>query len=73
MQQILDHGYPIDSAEDHGAKVSVYLKDPDGNGVELYYDRSRSAWFALKGNPILKAEPFDPRDLLDDDLGRQLA
>jgi catechol 2,3-dioxygenase len=73
VQRILDHGYPIDGAEDHGATVSVYLKDPDGNGVELYYDRPRSAWFDPKGNPILKAEAFDPRDLLDDDLGRQLA
>jgi catechol 2,3-dioxygenase len=73
VQRILDHGYPIDGSEDHGATVSVYLKDSDGNGVELYYDRPRSARFDPKGNPILKAEPFDPRDLLDDDLGRQLA
>jgi steroid delta-isomerase-like uncharacterized protein len=64
VRQLLDHQYPLDSAEDHGATVSVYLRDPDGNGIELYYDRPREAWFDAQGNPILKATPFDPRDLL---------
>jgi catechol 2,3-dioxygenase len=62
--RLLDHGHPIDGAEDHGATVSVYLSDPDGNGIELYYDRPREEWFDARGNPILKAEPFAPRDLL---------
>jgi catechol 2,3-dioxygenase len=57
--------YPIDSAEDHGATVSVYLRDPDGNGVELYYDRPRSAWVDERGQPILKAEPLDLATLTD--------
>jgi len=63
VRRVLDHGYPIDEAEDHGATVSVYLRDPDGNGIELYYERPRSEWFEPQGNPLLKAEPFDPRDL----------
>ena len=41
---------------DHAATVSVYLEDPDGNGVELYYDRPREAWFDEDGRPILQAE-----------------
>lgn len=64
VRRLLDHGYPIDGAEDHGATVSVYLKDPDGNGIELYHDRPREAWFDARGLPVLKAEPFDPRELL---------
>jgi catechol 2,3-dioxygenase len=64
VQQILDRGYPIDSAEDHGATVSVYLRDPDGNGIELYYDRPRSEWFDAQGKPVLKADAFDPAELL---------
>ncbi|MBA2534327.1 MAG: VOC family protein [Rubrobacter sp.] len=60
VKRLLDHGYPVDGAEDHGATVSVYLRDPDGNGIELYYDRPRSEWFDERGNPVLKAEPFDP-------------
>jgi catechol 2,3-dioxygenase len=62
--RLLDHGHPIEGAQDHGATVSVYLRDPDGNGVELYYDRPREEWFDPQGNPILKAEAFDPRELL---------
>ena len=65
VRRLLDHDHPIDGAEDHGATVSIYLRDPDGNGVELYYDRPREAWFDERGVPVLKAEPFDPCDLLD--------
>ena len=64
VERLRDHGYPLDSAEDHGATVSVYLRDPDGNGIELYYDLPHEAWFDAQGRPLLKAEPFDPRDLL---------
>jgi len=71
VEQLLDREYPLDSAEDHGGTVSVYLRDPDGNGIELYYDRPRETWFDPQGNPILKAEPFDPRDLLADIHGEQ--
>ncbi|MBA2533818.1 MAG: glyoxalase, partial [Rubrobacter sp.] len=46
--------------------VSVYLRDPDGNGIELYYDRPRSEWFDERGNPVLKAQPFDPRELTEE-------
>ena len=66
VRHLLEHDYPLDDAEDHGATVSVYLRDPDGNGLELYYDRPREFWFDADGRPILKAEPFDPHDLLDD-------
>ena len=64
VERLLEHGYPIRAAQDHGVSISVYLSDPDGNGIELYYDRPSNEWFDSRGNPILKAEPFDPRDLL---------
>lgn len=66
VESLLDHGIPIDGAEDHGATVSVYLNDPDGNGIELYYDRPREQWFDSRGAPVLKADPFDPQDLLEE-------
>jgi catechol 2,3-dioxygenase len=61
VQRLQEHGYEIDHASDHCATVSVYLEDPDGNGVELYYDRPRDTWFDDAGNPILKADriPLD--------------
>jgi catechol 2,3-dioxygenase len=66
VRRLLDHDYPVDHATDHGGTVSVYLDDPDGNGVELYYDRPRADWYAADGRPILKADRFDYRDLLAD-------
>jgi catechol 2,3-dioxygenase len=66
VRRLLDHEFPIDHATDHGGTVSVYLADPDGNGVELYYDRPRGDWFDAQGRPILKAERFDHHDLLSD-------
>jgi catechol 2,3-dioxygenase len=64
VRRLLDHGWPVDHATDHGGTVSVYLSDPDGNGVELYYDRPRSDWFDADGRPVLKNDHFDPRELL---------
>ena len=64
VQRLLDHDHPIDHASDHGGSVSVYLSDPDGNGVELYYDRPRADWVDAEGRMILKAERFDYRELL---------
>ncbi len=42
----------------------MYLDDPDGNGVELYYDRPRADWTDAEGRPVLKNERFDFHDLL---------
>jgi catechol 2,3-dioxygenase len=64
VRRLLDHGWPVDHATDHGGTVSVYLSDADGNGVELYYDRPRSDWFDADGRPVLKNDHFDPRELL---------
>jgi catechol 2,3-dioxygenase len=64
VRRLIDHDYPIDHGTDHGATVSVYLSDPDGNGIELYYDRPRADWFDPDGRPLLKAERFDYRELL---------
>ena len=64
VERLLEHGYPIGGARDHGVSVAVYLSDPDGNGIELYYDRPRNEWFDSRDNPNIKVEAFDPRDLL---------
>jgi catechol 2,3-dioxygenase len=44
VRRLLDRGWPLTGASDHGVSEAIYLDDPDGNGVELYWDRPRSEW-----------------------------
>ena len=44
LQRLISAEYPITGAADHGVSESLYLNDPDGNGVELYYDRPKDQW-----------------------------
>lgn len=44
LQRILSAGLQLEGAADHGVSEALYLRDPDGNGVELYWDRPTSAW-----------------------------
>jgi catechol 2,3-dioxygenase len=44
LKQILRTGHPVSHGSDHGASESVYLTDPDGNGLELYWDRPTDEW-----------------------------
>ena len=41
---LLEAEYPVDGASDHGVSEAIYLRDPDGNGVELYWDRPADLW-----------------------------
>lgn len=44
LRRLLAHGIRIDGASDHGVSEAIYLRDPDGNGLELYTDRPREQW-----------------------------
>ena len=44
LSRLLETGYPVRGASDHGVSEAIYLDDPDGNGIELYCDRPRSEW-----------------------------
>jgi len=44
LRRLLAHGVRIDGASDHGVSEAIYLRDPDGNGLELYWDRPREQW-----------------------------
>ena len=44
IRRVLDAGIALDGAADHGVSEAVYLRDPDGNGVELYRDRAPEDW-----------------------------
>ncbi len=44
LQRLIDAGVELDDASDHGVSEALYLRDPDQNGVELYWDRPREQW-----------------------------
>lgn len=44
LKRILEAGIPLDGAADHGVSEAIYLRDPDGNGVEIYRDRPEHDW-----------------------------
>jgi catechol 2,3-dioxygenase len=43
-KRLKDQGYPLTGAADHGVSEALYLDDPDGNGVELYWDTPFDSW-----------------------------
>jgi catechol 2,3-dioxygenase len=56
---------PISGATDHGVSEAIYLRDPDGNGVELYRDRPQEEWpRAGDGGVAMHNAPFDLQALL---------
>lgn len=44
LKRLIDAGVPLDGASDHGVSEALYLRDPDGNGLELYRDRAPEEW-----------------------------
>jgi len=44
LRRLVDAGVPLDGASDHGVSEALYVHDPDGNGLELYWDRPRDRW-----------------------------
>ncbi|HMP88688.1 MAG TPA: VOC family protein [Kiritimatiellia bacterium] len=52
VKRVLHAGIPIDGAVDHGVSEAVYLRDPDGNGIELYWDRPSELWPRAKDGSL---------------------
>jgi catechol 2,3-dioxygenase len=44
LKRLLAKGIELDGASDHGVSEALYLRDPDGNGIELYWDRPQAEW-----------------------------
>ncbi|WP_089357354.1 VOC family protein [Ekhidna lutea] len=44
LQRLNDAKYPVNGASDHGVSEAIYLRDPDNNGIELYWDKPIDAW-----------------------------
>lgn len=65
LKRLMDADYPLTGASDHGVSEALYLNDPDGNGIELYWDRPRVDWpLDYNGNIIMGTEHLDLDDLL---------
>lgn len=65
LRRLGDAGIALDGASDHGVSEALYLRDPDGNGVELYRDRPESEWpRGADGALAMTLHPLDVRALL---------
>jgi catechol 2,3-dioxygenase len=52
LKRLVDADWPIDGATDHGVSEAIYLRDPDGNGIELYRDRPEAEWPRAEGGGV---------------------
>src|SRR6059036_144858 len=65
VRRVLDAGVRLEGASDHGVSEAIYLRDPDGNGVELYRDRPESEWpRGPDGSIRMHTRPLDLQALL---------
>ena len=65
LRRLIEAKIPLDGASDHGVSEALYLRDPDENGVELYWDRPKEAWpFTAEGKLAMFTRRLDLTNLL---------
>ncbi len=65
LRRLIAAGIPLEGASDHGVSEALYLRDPDGNGVELYWDRPKEQWPRTSDGKLnMVTDPLDLADLL---------
>lgn len=65
LRRLVAAGVTLDGASDHGVSEALYLRDADGNGLELYWDRPAAEWPRdAEGNIAMTTEPLDLDELL---------
>ena len=66
LKRLIAAGIPLDGASDHGVSEALYLRDPDQNGVELYWDRPEAEWpRTASGEIAMVTRPLNLQSLLD--------
>jgi catechol 2,3-dioxygenase len=77
LRRVIDAGIPLDGAADHGVSQAIYLRDPDNNGVELYWDRPEAEWprdpdgsIAMYTRALDLDNLLDPTHAGDHEIGR---
>lgn len=75
LARIIEHfsknGYPLQGASDHLVSEALYLADPDGNGIEIYFDRPSSNWDWSNGEVMMTTERLDIESILAESNGEQ--
>ena len=67
LRRLVEARIPLTGASDHGVSIALYLRDPDQNGVELYYDRPEDEWpREPDGTLAMGSLPVDVQALLDE-------
>ena len=70
LKRVLEANISLDGASDHGVSEALYLRDPDDNGIELYWDRPRHEWPHLPdGNLTMFTRRLDLNSLLAEQKG----
>lgn len=65
LKRLMDAKYPLTGASDHGVSEAIYLNDPDGNGVELYWDKPKEEWpLDENGELQMVSNAFDLEEVL---------
>jgi catechol 2,3-dioxygenase len=60
LRRVFRAGIPLEGAADHGVSEAIYLHDPDGNGVELYWDKPKNQWpHSADGNLAMLTHPLN--------------
>ncbi|WP_312528083.1 VOC family protein [Paracoccus sp. (in: a-proteobacteria)] len=63
LRHVADLGLALDGAADHGVSEALYMRDPEGNGIEIYFDRPRSEWPRKGQRVAMVTERLDLNDL----------
>jgi catechol 2,3-dioxygenase len=70
LDAYLSRGHLLDGVGDHIVSEALYLRDPEGNGIEVYRDRPREEWTYKNGHVVMDTLPIDLNDLLSERNGR---
>ena len=67
VRRVLAAGIELEGASDHGVSEAIYLRDPDGNGVELYWDRPKEQWPRKANGEIeMFTKPLNLQSMLEE-------
>lgn len=64
VKRVIESGTRIDGMSDHGVSEAIYLRDPDDNGIEIYWDKPKDQWPYVDGRLQMTIDPLDFEDLL---------